>query len=71
MIDVSTVGLPTRKKYSDSTLKTWNKEELIEYIRILEGNCDAAFWFNEQQARNFEQMLAYMRGEHDRVEEAT
>ena len=70
MIDMSTVGLPTQKKYSDNTLKTWNKDELIRYIRILEGNYDAAIWFNEQQARNFEQMLAYIRGEHEKVEVA-
>ena len=64
MIDMSTVGLPTQKKYSDNTLKAWNKDELIRYIRILERNYDVAIWFNEQQARNFEQMLSYMRGIH-------
>ena len=68
MIDMSKVGFPRQKKFSDSTLKTWNKEELIRYIRILEGNYDAAIWFNEQQARNFETILAYMRGEHEEVE---
>ena len=70
MIDMSTVGLPTQKKYSDSTLKTWNKDELIRYIRILEGNYNAAIWFNEQQARNFQTMLEYMSGEHEEVEVA-
>ena len=68
MIDVSKVGLPTQKKYSDNTLRSWDKDELIRYIRILEGNYDAAIWFNEQQARNFQTMLAYMRGEHEEAE---
>lgn len=43
--------------YSDSTLKSWNKENLIELIRILENN-----WANAEnslniQAKNCEMLL--------------
>ena len=69
MIDISKIGLSQMKRYSDGTLKTWNKNELIRYIRTLEGNYAAAIWFNEQQARNFETMLSYMRGGEKKVEE--
>jgi len=64
MINMLTAVFPRQKKYSDSTLKTWSKDELIRYIRNLERNYDVAIWFNEQQARNFEQMLTYVRGIH-------
>ena len=57
MTDLSKVGLPRAKTYSDSTLKTWRKTELIKYIRMLEQNYDDAIFFNEQQARNVEKML--------------
>ena len=57
MTDLSKVGLPRTKTYADSTLMTWNKAELIKYIRILERNYDDAIFFNEQQARNVEKML--------------
>ena len=57
MTDLSKVGLPRTKTYSDSTLKSWRKAELIKYIRMLEQNYDDAIFFNEQQARNVENML--------------
>lgn len=56
MTDLSKVGLPRTKTYSDSTLKTWRKTELIKYIRMLERNYDDAIFFNEQQAKNIEKM---------------
>ena len=55
--DLSKVGLPRTKVYSDATLKAMRKSELISYIRILEKNYDDAVFFNEQQARNVEKML--------------
>ena len=57
MTDLSKVGLPRTKTYSDSTLKSWRKAELIKYIRMLEQNYDDAIFFNEQQAKNVEKML--------------
>ena len=57
MNDLSKVGLPRTKVYSDATLKAMRKSELISYIRILEKNYDDAVFFNEQQARNVEKML--------------
>lgn len=55
--DLSKVGLPRTKVYSDATLNAMRKSELISYIRILEKNYDDAVFFNEQQARNVEKML--------------
>ena len=55
--DLSKVGLPRSKTYSDATLMTWRKSELVKYIRILEKNYDDAVFFNEQQAKNIEKML--------------
>ena len=34
--------------YSDSTLKSWSKEELIEQIRILEHKAKAWRWNDEE-----------------------
>lgn len=35
------------KTYKDSTLKSWTKDDLIEYIRVLEHNCDTnEWWYN-------------------------
>ena len=55
--DLSKVGLPRTKVYSNATLNAMRKSELISYIRMLEKNYDDAVFFNEQQARNVEKML--------------
>ena len=55
--DLSKVGLPRTKVYSDATLKAMRKSELISYIRVLEKNYDDAIFFNERQAKNIEKML--------------
>ena len=55
--DLSQMGWLRCKKYSDKTLMSWTKKELIKYIRTLEGNYDNAVIFNELQARNVEKML--------------
>ena len=44
-------------KYSYSTLAHMPKDNLIEYIRLLEKNCYSAEQMNEQQARNCEELL--------------
>lgn len=49
--------VPRRGRYSYQTLKSWKKEELIEYIRILEENEIAMAENLEQQAVNFLKML--------------
>lgn len=44
-------------KYSLSTLRRMTKDNLIEYIRLLEKNLYTAECFNEQQAKNCEKLL--------------
>lgn len=60
MIDMDKLGLPRAKIYSDNTLKSWKKDELIAYIRTLEKNFDAQLRFNATQAHNFNVMLTEM-----------
>ena len=57
MFDLTTTNRPRLKTYSDSTFKNMRKEDLIEYIRTLEHNYDVAVQFNEQQAKNCEELL--------------
>lgn len=47
------------KPKADSTLYNMKKEDLIEYIRTLEHNYNAAVWFNENQAKYIEQLNVY------------
>lgn len=61
MIDVSTMKTAIKPK-ADSTLQSMRKRELIEYIRCLEHNYNAAVWFNENQARYIEQLMAKQGG---------
>ena len=56
MIDITMVKTPVKPK-ADSTLYNMTKSDLIEYIRCLEHNYNAAVWFNENQARYIEQLL--------------
>lgn len=44
-------------KYTYSTLAHMPKDNLIEYIRLLEKNCYSAEKMNEQQAKNCEELL--------------
>lgn len=46
-----------KSKYSDSTLRNMSKDDLIQYIRLLEHNYAVAIEFNEQQAHNIENFL--------------
>ena len=55
LIDSETLKKPIKQK-SSSTLHSMTKAELIEYIRCLEQNYNAAVWFNENQARYIEQL---------------
>ncbi len=55
-VDIAAVKTPIKPK-ADSTLYNMKKRELIEYIRCLENNYNAAVWFNENQARYVEQLL--------------
>ena len=45
------------RTYSDSALKGWKKEKLIEYIRLLEENYYDALEFNERQAQTMQKIL--------------
>lgn len=54
---VRNITVPRHRRMSDKTLLSMKKSELIEYIRVLEHNWSVAVDFNEQQARNFEDML--------------
>ena len=44
------------KPKADSTLNNMKKADLIDYIRCLENNYNAAVWFNENQARYVESL---------------
>lgn len=57
------------KSYSDSTLMSMSKKELIEQIRILEHNYNAANSFLEQQAREFEGYLNKLKIEIGEAED--
>lgn len=43
-----------KTKYTDSTLKSWTKDELIHQIRILEHNNAVQKEFNDNQAKLLE-----------------
>lgn len=51
------------KVYSDTTLKSWKKEDLIEHIRILEHNWASAEECLNNQAKNCEMLLKQIRKE--------
>ena len=55
VVPAATLKKPIKQK-SSSTLHNMTKAELIEYIRCLEQNYNAAVWFNENQARYIEQL---------------
>lgn len=54
-VDISKLRLPIRPK-SDCTLKHWNKDDLIDYIHILENNYNALQFFYENQTKYLEQL---------------
>ena len=54
---VRDITVPNYRRLSDATLLSMKKSELIEYIRVLEHNWSVAVDFNEQQAKNFADML--------------
>lgn len=47
-----------RKTYSDSTLKSMTKDELIDVIRCLESNLRNAYETNDIQYENCKKLLA-------------
>lgn len=53
--DMSSQSFPS--KYSLSTLRRMSKDNLIEYIRLLEKNCYSAERMNDQQVKNCEELL--------------
>ena len=55
--------IQANKVYSDTTLKSWKKEELIEHIRILEHNWASAENQIDNQVKNFEKLLKQARNE--------
>ena len=52
LVDVALVKTYIKPK-ATSTLRNMKKDALIEYIRTLEYNYNAAVSFNNQQAENF------------------
>ena len=54
---VRDITVPNHRRLSNATLASMKKSELIEYIRLLEHNWSVAVDWNEQQARNFADML--------------
>lgn len=57
---VKDITIPNHRRLSNATLLSMNKSELIEYIRVLEHNWSVAVDWNEQQAKNFANMLHNM-----------
>lgn len=47
--------------YSDSTLNSWSKKDLIEHIRILEHNWESAEESLNIQAKNYDRLLKQSR----------
>lgn len=62
------ITIPNYRRLSNATLASMRKSELIEYIRLLEHNWSIAIDWNEQQARNFADMLHNMTQLGDDVE---
>ena len=54
------ITVPRHRRMSNKTLLSMKKSDLIEYIRVLEHNWSVAVDWNEQQARNFADMLHNM-----------
>ena len=57
------------KVYSDSTLKKWKKEDLIEHIRILEHNWLCAEEFYNNSVKNSEKIFYEQKAEIERLTE--
>ena len=57
---VRDITIPNHRRLSNATLASMKKSELIEYIRLLEHNWSIAVDWNEQQAKNFAEMLHNM-----------
>lgn len=57
---VRDITISNHRRLSDKTLSSMNKLELIEYVRVLEHNWSVAVDWNEQQAKNFTDMLHNM-----------
>lgn len=55
------------KVYSDSTLKKWSKEDLIEHIRILEHNWACAEENLNNSAKNSEKIFYEQKTEIERL----
>ena len=55
-------------RYSRSTLRTWTKDELINYIEVLENNERSLTEGLEQQAKNFEFMLNNLKNYKDPID---
>ena len=53
--------------YSDATLKTWKKEDLIEQIRILEHNWACAEENYKNSVKNSEKLFAEQKAEIERL----
>lgn len=56
LIDVTAIRRHAKPK-ADSTLRNMKKDELIEYIRMLEYNFNVSESFLDQQAKNFEILM--------------
>lgn len=55
LIDMSTLKTHIKPR-ADTTLRNMKKSQLIEYIRDLEHNYNAAVEFNENQAQYIERL---------------
>ncbi|MFI3167824.1 MAG: hypothetical protein R3Y32_06910 [Bacillota bacterium] len=55
-----------KKKYSETTMKNWSKDELIDYIRMLEHNNEAI----DQRADRISDILLQVYNEDEVVAKA-
>lgn len=61
VVDVGEIRKHIKPK-ADSTLRNMGKDDLINYVRILEHNYDVAQTFLDQQAKNFENYAPVVHG---------
>lgn len=63
------LALRGQKVYSDKTLKSYTKDQLIEQIRILEHNYNGEIWGRELLTKRLEKASNYLKEQGLSLEE--
>lgn len=63
------LALRGQKVYSDKTLKSYTKNQLIEQIRMLEHNYNGEIWSNELLTKRLENVSNYLKKQGLSLEE--